>query len=784
LKFRITNLRDLLLLAFLFLALAPASHAACTSPAGAAGDVVYNSDYHVPEYCNNVTWVAMAPPVNVPPTNGLIGYWKLDDGSGTSAIDSSGNNNAGTLQNSSTWTNGYYNGALTLNGTNSYVSVPSAASITSLSNFTYAVWVYPYSNGAFPGGAIFSKNDKKYMRMYYGSLNASVVMTGVNPAVNTSSLTLNTWQHLAMTFDSATVTVNLYKNGVLLGSSTGTGSPQDDSAGSLFLGNMSTADQGFNGLIDDARIYNRALSAAEVATLYNWHIYPPATGLAGYWKFDESAGTVAADSSGSGNTGTTLNGPSFTSAGKLAGAVTLNGTNQGVSVSGMFGSPAAVTLSAWANLTGDTTNGSELISLGDCAGIRLDAGGSNTNTEAFYHVSAMWNIYSSNIAYVGTGWHHFAFVVNPGASSEAFYVDGVPVAAGANNTAILYNTGCGGNTYIGIHGNGDGLFPFKGKIDDARVYTRALSADEVYGLYRTGSPVCSGPTGYEGDVAYNAGTHHVMQFCDNAGWRPLGPVPGAGGGGCSSPAGAEGNMIYNDTGKGSGWMQYCDGTNWIQLGGLNPPTSGLALYLKFDDGSGTTAADSSGNGNNFAVNAGSTWIAGRVGSGALTFDGTSGSAGLFTSAVDLTGNRTLAAWIRTTNSTRSEGIITDYSASGSGQGYIFDDNAAGHLIMSFGGDNGGGYLTDTGPVINDGKWHQVVAVITLGVGVSFYIDGVLSSVQAQPYLVAGATNYWVDIGVCSYTPYGYNFTGSMDDVRIYNRALSAAEIWQLYVGTQ
>jgi hypothetical protein len=121
----VKSLRGLALAAMLLPAFWPtASRAACGNPTGAAGAVIYNGDYHIPQYCNNDTWVAMAPPVNVPTTNGLVGWWKFDDGSGTSAVDSSGNGNTGTLVNSPAWTTaGYYNGALGFpNGSANYMT--------------------------------------------------------------------------------------------------------------------------------------------------------------------------------------------------------------------------------------------------------------------------------------------------------------------------------------------------------------------------------------------------------------------------------------------------------------------------------------------------------------------------------------------------------------------------------------------------------------------------------------------------------------------------------------
>ena len=87
-------------------------------PGGNAGDVIYYGGYQSDMYCDGGAWISMGGPVGNT-TNGLVGWWKLDDGSGTSAMDSSGNGNTGTLNNSPTWTtSGMNGGALTFNGTN------------------------------------------------------------------------------------------------------------------------------------------------------------------------------------------------------------------------------------------------------------------------------------------------------------------------------------------------------------------------------------------------------------------------------------------------------------------------------------------------------------------------------------------------------------------------------------------------------------------------------------------------------------------------------------------
>ncbi len=102
-----------------------AGSAACTSPTGVAGQVVYNQDYHVHQYCDNTSWVAMAAEAGdggtgaTPPTSGLTGYWKLDDAADTNANDDAASND-GTLTNGPTWTTGQMTGAVNFDGVNDY----------------------------------------------------------------------------------------------------------------------------------------------------------------------------------------------------------------------------------------------------------------------------------------------------------------------------------------------------------------------------------------------------------------------------------------------------------------------------------------------------------------------------------------------------------------------------------------------------------------------------------------------------------------------------------------
>ena len=178
-----------------------------------------------------------------------------------------------------------------------------------------------------------------------------------------------------------------------------------------------------------------------------------------------------------------------------------------------------------------------------------------------------------------------------------------------------------------------------------------------------------------------------------------------------------------------------------------------------------------------------TAVPGKVGQ-ALNFDGV--SAYLQTSPDSrpaMVGDLTLAAWIRTSNASRTESIISKYDLSGAEDGYIFETNSAGYLALQLGGADilGNGLFVDGTHKINDGQWHHVVLLIRAGQDVSFYVDGGLSSVY---YLTSAQGAFSPPVNLGGLVPtHSSPFTGAMDEVRIYSRALSTAEIAALYGGS-
>jgi hypothetical protein len=221
--------------------------------------------------------------------------------------------------------------------------------------------------------------------------------------------------------------------------------------------------------------------------------------------------------------------------------------------------------------------------------------------------------------------------------------------------------------------------------------------------------------------------------------------------------------------------------------------SGLALHWTFDTASisGTTVTDTSHNGGTGTMYGNPAVVTGKLGQ-ALSFNGVNSLVSMNAYGDPLTefnNSITLSAWIDTTNSSRVEAIISKYSAAGSGSGYVFRTDAAGHVELMVGAGDLSVYpatVTDTGTV-NDGQWHHVAAVITMGQNVQFYVDGKLSSTATMYTLANGDAWSNLEVGSSSYTPYGNYFTGSIDELQVYDRALAAAEVSAIYAltgGTQ
>ncbi|MHC4159293.1 MAG: LamG domain-containing protein, partial [Planctomycetota bacterium] len=202
----------------------------------------------------------------------LVTHWKLDEGSGTTAYDSAGTNN-GTITGATWTTGGMINGALDFDGINDYVDITDSASLSFTNpSLTIAAWVY--LNQDQPGQRIIVRKNNQWQLGIYAADNKirNLVKTDGTDgwtAANDEFYTIDTdtWYFFAFTYNGSVL--KYYANGTQVGSDkTVTGDIVDNSNNVGIGSDTGGSSNNINGMIDDLRIYNRALSAEEILELF------------------------------------------------------------------------------------------------------------------------------------------------------------------------------------------------------------------------------------------------------------------------------------------------------------------------------------------------------------------------------------------------------------------------------------------------------------------------------------------------------------------------------------
>jgi hypothetical protein len=201
-----------------------------------------------------------------------VASWSFDEASGTLATDSSGNNNTATLFNGVARDAGKYGGGLTFDGVNDHLSIPNSASLdVSGAELTLSMWINPQALAGSDSVVLAKAWNATMSSPYYqyglellgGTVPVFYVGTtgGVQSASMGSALALNQWSNLAVVFNGSHV--QFYVNGAL--STTLALSASITARGNaLRLGADADIQQFFEGSLDDVRIYERALTQAEI----------------------------------------------------------------------------------------------------------------------------------------------------------------------------------------------------------------------------------------------------------------------------------------------------------------------------------------------------------------------------------------------------------------------------------------------------------------------------------------------------------------------------------------
>ena len=650
-------------------------------------------------------------------TEGLIGYWAMDEGYGRTTDDGSDYGNDGTLSVPAVplWqpTGGVFGGALSFDGIGEghVVDENGGDYINGLTAFTVALWVKSNLTNTDKGFIIAKDPDgsDNVLTIRYDAVGASgggtnvikagITSTGGEQQLESSSYVQTTgWQHIALTWSSdnqlalyinGTLHAPLYNDPATFGAITG--------ATKLIVGKgTKVASRVWDGLIDDVVILNRVLSSFEIAQLMGLGgaTFVSDPSLMVLWELDETGGTIAGDSSGNGYDGTltTYTIPAWR-LGRMSGALLFedNGGYVHCGTGPDFDITTAITVTAWITVNDFTRNWQAILTKGDSA-YRLHRNGSN-NSLAFHCTrQGGGNLRANGTINVNDGaWYHAAGVYD--GSQIYLYIDGIPdanqPASGAINTnAFPVMLGENAESRKRVW---DGL------IDDARIYDQALSAAEISALAN-----------------------------------------------------------YDTS-----------------------PSADAVAHWKLDEGSGLIAHDSAPGGLHDGIlttNARPTWQGGKI-SRSLFFNGSGsyvscGNASVF----DLANQITVAAWVNiATVPAYWAGIATHGDSSWRLSN--FENLRKFHFAVT--SPAMGANWINGSTEVSAGEWHYVCGMYD-GANIRLYVDGVEDPNSPVAYtggITTSTDEVW--IGGNSEMP-ERGFYGLIDEVAIWDRALSYEQIEWLY----
>jgi len=215
----------------------------------------------------NGTYVSANPPWY---DSGLVGYWQMNEGSGSTAYDDSGNVNTGTI-NGATWVDGKYGKALSFDGVDDYVGIPYSTSLDLTSKIAVEAWVNPNDIVKADQYVMGRRDTVNSWQLVMSDNRIRLIIYQSDDSEKSSSLftglTVGTWFHIVGVANGSYV--RLYVNGVAVGSPTAYDGTIKSSSDAVYVSAANLhPDRYFDGIIDGVRIYNRALSAAEISTLY------------------------------------------------------------------------------------------------------------------------------------------------------------------------------------------------------------------------------------------------------------------------------------------------------------------------------------------------------------------------------------------------------------------------------------------------------------------------------------------------------------------------------------
>jgi len=439
---------------------------------------------------------------------GTLGLWHFNEGTGNRIFDASVNGNQGTLMNmfNDDWVSGRYDKGIEFDGVNDYIEVPNSKVLNPINEISVELWLKPYDLSS-PEQVILEKPTLTKDPPHYqynmfidgnGSVHFGLTLDGTYASTGPVDvgLELGRFINLAATYDGQYI--KLYANGALKSVKNATGKIKTDTT-VLRIGSHVFFPGGFlKGVLDEIRITEFARTHDEIRNNYQKGVVIvdeevrlidlqpfPASGCVGYWGFDDGSGNVAKDGSGYGNDGnlTNMDNADWVN-GKIGKGLVFDGTDDYVDCgdNDLF-TQNNFTVLAWCKWS--EVKEVMIISKDDEYHLEYRNLHGASNFHMTVNLSGSWKggfkeyMWRPQI----NQWYHLAGTRNE--TSITYYINGQRKAA-EEGTGILNNTANPLN--IGRRSQND--YYFKGVIDEASIYDRALSEKEIASHYQyTSTPM-------------------------------------------------------------------------------------------------------------------------------------------------------------------------------------------------------------------------------------------------------------------------------------------------------
>jgi serine/threonine protein kinase len=447
------------------------------------------------------------------PSAGLVSCWRAE-GTATDSVGGA----SGTLYGGVTFAPGKVGQCFAFNGVRGGVKVPDVAALALTHSLSIECWLLVTNPPSVPGMVLFRGDSRGGLDPYYVSVEPHAGTAGVlnfvvcgqaniNAYVS-APMPLGAWTHVAATLDDPTGLMTLYTNAVLAAqtnTSTRPLGPLDPTCHpGLGIGNASSPPQPFNypfrGCINDLSIYSRALSAAEIQTIYsgNQSDKGKTAGLVSWWRPEGHALDEVGE-----NNGVLMSGAGI-DAGVVGQAFRFNGSSESyveVADSPTLRLTNALTFVCWSK----RLMTSEVHTL-------VEKGGAWTGGQTDYESTLNDTYYGGShfgFAFAGgwrgcavtpdTEWHHYAIAAVNGQADPILYIDGVPQPITfRGGPATIELAASARPLHIGaLIDSATGWFFYSSTLIDApALFNRALSADEIHAIYTAGKSGKSGLSPY------------------------------------------------------------------------------------------------------------------------------------------------------------------------------------------------------------------------------------------------------------------------------------------------